>query len=107
MDPALASGSLRGLHGSANEALLNVCGRAPQACKAAGNGAHPRDYLNFFAPCKREVVGPDEPVPAQPCRPGSPQVPLLPAPEPELGQNSMADVCGSPFLRQTKAFLVF
>lgn len=105
MDPALASGSLCGLHGSVNEALLNVCGRAPQACKAAGNGAHPRDYLNFFAPCKREVVGPDEPVPAQQCRPGSPQVPLLPtlhlipyilylnspqvpllpAPEPELG----------------------
>lgn len=48
-----------------------------QACKAAGNGAHPQDYLNFFSPCKREVKGADEPLPAKQCPPGSAQVPLL------------------------------
>ena len=49
---------------------------AEQACVEAGNGAHPQDYLNFFAPCKREPVGPNEPQPQRPPKPNSPQVGL-------------------------------
>ena len=47
---------------------------AVQACKDAGRGEKAQDYLNFFSPCKREVVGPNEPAPARCAPAGSPQV---------------------------------
>jgi len=36
-----------------------------QALRQTRSKAHPRDYLNFFCPMKREIKHPDEPEPAK------------------------------------------
>ena len=46
-----------------------------QALAKAGSDAHPRDYLNFFCPMKREVKRPNEPEPNKQAPPDSAQVP--------------------------------
>ena len=46
----------------------------PQALRQSGKKAHPRDYLNFFCPAKREIKHPDEPEPAKPPPKDSDQV---------------------------------
>ena len=45
-----------------------------QALRQVRSKAHPRDYLNFFCPMKREVKRPDEPEPAKQPPKDSPQV---------------------------------